>query len=304
MNNYFEKFFYWNEFVNLFDGKSIYYFGINSNETRAENILKIEELSGRCNCNNILFDYDYDKDMIVTSAGNYSLKYLKNLLDTIDKEVPLLLNITAFDLRVLGAFLFHLKKIGFSRVYCAYTEPMRYCKTKEESEKQYNKFDLYKRFRGFQAIPGFVDENINKYEEYWIAFLGFEGKRSTEIMTQYDFEEVIPVITLPSYQPGWHNFAIAENLELIKEVEHKPEYIIANSFISAYNYLEQKVSIYSNVYFRISPLGTKVNALGVLLFCLNHDNIGILYDNPILEGDISINSGKTYVFDISEVLNQ
>ena len=69
--------------------------------------------------------------------------------------------------------------------------------------------------------------------------------------------------------------------------------------------MERVVRASPELYIRVSPLGTKINALGALLFSLNSkQNIEILYDNPIAEGRISENYGNTYVFDISEVINQ
>ena len=98
--------------------------------------------------------------------------------------------------------------------------------------------------------------------------------------------------------------ALQENIDIIKTLERKPEYIIANSFLSAYNYLEKIVTSYPNSYLRITPLGTKINALGAILFALNNmKNVELLYDNPKEEGKISTECGKTYIFDISEIIN-
>ena len=75
--------------------------------------------------------------------------------------------------------------------------------------------------------------------------------------------------------------------------------------MSAYNYLKRVVHASPDLYVRVSPLGTKINALGALLFSLNNKStVEILYDNPIAEGKISEDCGNTYVFDISEVINQ
>lgn len=136
------------------------------------------------------------------------------------------------------------------------------------------------------------------------CFLGFDGKRVEQINDRYEFSDIVPVITLPSYKPGWQNYALQENIDIIKTLERKPEYIIANSFLSAYNYLEKIVTSYPNSYLRITPLGTKINALGAILFALNNmKNVELLYDNPKEEGKISTECGKTYIFDISEIIN-
>lgn len=211
------------------------------------------------------------------------------------------------NLRLMGTLLFNIKKIGFKEVYCLYTEPLRYCKNIDGSDEEefVDRFDLYKKFRGIEPIPGFLRANDDKLDEKWIAFLGFDGKRVEQINDRYDFADIVPVITLPSYKPGWQNYALQENIDIIKSVERKPEYIIANSFLSAYDYLEKMKKTYPKTYLRVTPLGTKINALGAILFCLNNvHNVELLYDNPKEEGKISTECGKTYIFDISEMINQ
>lgn len=307
MEEYFEKFFYWEEFLNLKMDNDICYIGNVSNEPRADNDSKINELSIACSCSPILVNYDYVKDNFRYNGADYDLKFeTRKILDNLDVNIPLMLNITSMNLRLLGTLLFHIKRMHFRKVYCVYTEPLRYCKNSITSEEEYvDRFDLYKKFRGIEAIPGFVRENDKKLRERWIVFLGFEGKRSGQINEKYEFENIVPVITLPSYQPGWHNYVFEENLDLIKQADRKPEYIIANSYLSAYNYLKRVVHASPDLYVRVSPLGTKINALGALLFSLNNKStVEILYDNPIAEGKISEDCGNTYVFDISEVINQ
>lgn len=307
MEEYFEKLFYWDEFLSICTDNKICYIGNNSTEPRADNKIKLDALSKVCSCSKILLNYDYEKDSFSYNGTQYSLKFqTKDILIELDKEEPIVLNMTSLNLRLLGALLFHIKKLKFRKVYCIYTEPLRYCKNIPIDEEEYvDRFDLYKKFRGIEAIPGFLRENDENLNERWIAFLGFEGKRLEQIQEKYEFDNIVPVITLPSYQPGWHNYVFDENLDLIKKADRKPEYIIANSYMSAYNYLQKIVQTTPNLYIRVSPLGTKINALGALLFSLNNTkSVEILYDNPIAEGRISEDCGKTYVFDISEVINQ
>lgn len=307
MGKYFEKMLYWDEFLGYLNEQQIYYIGNKSLEPRADNIPIIRDLSKNRTCYSVLLEYDYETDSFDFDGKRYNLKFeSKKLLEDLDKNVPIILNITSLNLRLLGTFLFNIKKMNFAKVYCIYTEPLKYCKSQEESEGQEysDRFDLYKKFRGIEAIPGFVRGNDENLNERWVVFLGFEGKRLEQINEKYDFKNIVPVITLPSYQPGWHNYAFDENLDLIKRADRKPEYIIANSVMSAYDYLEKTALASPDSYIRISPLGTKVNALGALLFSLNNTrNVEILYDNPSEEGKISEECGRTYVFDISEVMN-
>lgn len=307
MGKYFEKMLYWDEFLECFKERKIYYIGNESSEQRADNKPIVSALSKLCQCTDMQLKYDYDTDSFIYAGKRFSLKFeARKILENLDKDIPIILNITSLNLRLLGTLLFNIKKLCFNKVYCIYTEPLRYCKGQEESDEQEysDRFDLYKRFRGIEAIPGFIRGNDDNLNERWIVFLGFEGKRLEQISEKYDFENIVPVITLPSYQPGWYKYAFDENLDFIKRADRKPEYIIANSVMSAYNYLEKTISASQDSYIRISPLGTKVNALGALLFSLNHTrNIEILYDNPSDEGKVSEACGRAYVFDISEIIN-
>lgn len=305
--NLFEKKYYWDEFLNLFHDCNVNYIGCKSSETRANNNKWIDELKISNTCKSYLIEYNYDNDIVELDGKSYDLKNeLTFFIHQINKENSIILNITSMNLRLLGALLFNLKKLKFDRIYCIYTEPLKYCKKVDELDNHsfVDKFDLYKRVKGIEPIPGFITENDRKLSEKWVVFLGFEGKRAEQISEEFEMNDIVPVITLPSYRPGWHNYVLSENYELIKQADRKPEYIISNSYLSAYNYLNNILKASENTYIKVSPLGTKINALGALLFSLNNsDCIEILYDNPMAEGKISIESGRTYVFDISEVIN-
>lgn len=307
MGEYFEKMFFWEEFLCFYSKDRINFIGNSSSEKRSDNTGKIDMLNKKCQCVYFFLDYDYEEDSFICNNEKYDLKSQTfSFLQNLDRNVSILLNITSMNLRLMGTLLFNIKKIGFKEVYCLYTEPLRYCKNINMGNKEefIDRFDLYKKFRGIEPIPGFLRANDNKLDEKWIVFLGFDGKRVEQINDRYDFADIVPVITLPSYKPGWQNYALQENIDIIKSVERKPEYIIANSFLSAYDYLEKMKKTYPETYLRVTPLGTKVNALGVIVFCLNNvRNIELLYDNPKEEGRFSTECGKTYIFDISEMIN-
>ena len=307
MGEYFEKMFFWEEFLCFYSKDRINFIGNSSSEKRSDNTGKIDMLNKKCQCVYFFLDYDYEEDSFICNNEKYDLKSQTfSFLQNLDRNVSILLNITSMNLRLMGTLLFNIKKIGFKEVYCLYTEPLRYCKNINMGNKEefIDRFDLYKKFRGIEPIPGFLRANDNKLDEKWIVFLGFDGKRVEQINDRYDFADIVPVITLPSYKPGWQNYALQENIDIIKSVERKPEYIIANSFFSDYDYLEKMKKTYPETYLRVTPLGTKVNALGVIVFCLNNiRNIELLYDNPKEEGRFSTECGKTYIFDISEMIN-
>lgn len=307
MQNFFEKMFLWEEFLVFYSRDKLNFIGNSNSEKRSDNTKIIDDLRAKCECTYFLLNYNYDNDSFSYKDKEYDLKSQTYIfLKKIDKDIPIMLNITSMNLRLMGTLLFNIKKIGFKEVYCLYTEPLRYCKNIDNTDTEdfVDRFDLYKKFRGIDPIPGFLRANDNKLDEKWIAFLGFDGKRVEQINDRYEFADIVPVVTLPSFKPGWQNYALQENIDIIKNIERKPEYIVANSYLSAYKYLDKMRKTYPDIYLRVTPLGTKVNALGVLLFCLNNiQNVEILYDNPKEEGRISTECGNTYIFDISETIN-
>lgn len=50
MTDYFEKLYYWNEFINTYDSKSICYICNNSTEPRSDNNDRLKDLSSICSC--------------------------------------------------------------------------------------------------------------------------------------------------------------------------------------------------------------------------------------------------------------
>ena len=72
----------------------------------------------------------------------------------------------------------------------------------------------------------------------------------------------------------------------------------------AYEILERIKSVNNNKYIKILPMGTKINALGALIFSLNNElNVEVVYDNPRDEKSAEDKIGSTYIYDISELLN-
>lgn len=304
MNSFFEKMFLPDEFLQFNNDSSINIVYSVGKEMRSDNTSFFKKLQNKCNCTGFPIDYVYEEDAFYYSKCRYNIKQdIEQFLKSFNKEDPLLIDITTMNLRLLGAFLSKIKKLNFTTVYCLYTEPGRYSKNVDSADN-IDRFDLYRKFKGIEAIPGFLRANDKGLNVKCIAFLGFDGKRIEQLREKYEFQDMVPVVTLPSYKPGWHNYALHENLDTIKNVDRKPEYVIANSFLSAYNYLG-KVQVSSpNTYIRVIPFGTKINCLGVLLYVLNHkEGIDIIYDNPIEEGKISDKRGNTYIFDISEIIN-
>lgn len=303
MSIFFEKTFLPKEFLEFFSDSSINVIYSIGKEVRSDNTIIFNKLKEKCTCIEHPIEFCYDEDAFYYLRNCFNIKQdIERFLDGFDRNIPILLDITTMNLRLLGAFLFRIKKLHFSKVYCLYTEPGRYSKNLDPNER-IDRFDLYRKFKGIEAIPGFLRANDRGLDVKYIAFLGFDGKRIEQIREKYEFQDLVPVITLPSFKPGWHKYTLSENIDTFRNIDRKPDYIIANSYLSSYNYLERVQANTPDTYIRVIPFGTKINCLGILLYVLNHqNNIDIIYDNPIEEGKISNERGNTYIFDISEVI--
>lgn len=299
----FEKEFSWCEFVNKCKEKQdITILWNESNEKRNYPKDFSDAIHKKCRSVDKKLLYDPDNDQLLIGTGKYTVhKGLEDLLKDVDAG-PLVINITTMNLRLLGALLKYLKYASFSEIYCLYTEPKRYARNREIC----GNFDLYRRIKSYDPIQGYISTNIEKKPAKWVPFLGFEGNRALQIRELFDFNDFVPVITLPSYKPAWQNIIIRENLPLLNGIGgNSIHYVEADSIVAAYNELSKLSTIYNTSLLRVSPFGTKVNALGILLFALVHEGeIDIVYDNPIEDGaEISVDIGNTHVFDITEYID-
>lgn len=300
----FEKVFSWQEFLDIFNsGTFISIISNTSNEDRNFDREFLNEINKKFHSKHFQISYEAENNKLSYDNGLYPLE--KGLLNLIDQivEHPILINITTMNLQVLGLLLKFLKTNDKNLiVYCMYTEPDRYARAKANRKK----FDLHRRMKSTKPIQGYLNFDIDqKPKKKWVPFLGFEGDRALQVRDDFDFIDYIPVITLPSYKPTWQNIIIHQNLPLLHNLgSDSIQYVEADSFMSAYRKLENLNSVYEDYLLRVSPFGTKINAMGIFLYALNHEGkIDIIYDNPI-EDDaiISKNVGETHIFDISEFL--
>jgi hypothetical protein len=161
-----------------------------------------------------------------------------------------------------------------------YTEPRSYGKNGED-----NQFVFTQGLDRIEPIPGFTGSS-KKSKDALIVILGFEGNKANEV-----FEEVNPDITyaingFPSFQSGWHQISFENNIRFLKDSQAYKNFVFSPSIdpfetkkqlIQTVNKINADSSDYNIV---ISPLGTKMQALGVLLFAINNREIKVVYPFP------------------------
>ncbi len=310
METFFEKKFINDEVKILLKDKNINVVTFNTKSSR-----KIEKNLFKKYTNNVVFyEITYNSvsdDFYVNKQFNKKYRLTTQsteLFNTLDKSTPLIIDITNIDIRVLGVFLFNLKKLKFSCVVCLYITPLKYVKNPkylEQDDEEDNQFDLYNGIGIKRGINGYLVDNDNNLLEKNIILLGFEGDRVRRLCEEGNIDVPIPVITLPAIKPGWQNYALVANKDVLKKLPSRTsvEYIAADSIISIYNKMNEWKNAYSENFLRISPLGTKVNALGVLLYVLtNPKSFDILYDNPEERKSNTIGADNYLYYDITEYL--
>ena len=111
MGEYFEKMFFWEEFLCYYSKDKLNFIGNSSAEKRSENAGKIDKLNEQCKCTYFFLDYDYEEDSFECNNEKYDLKSQTFVfLRVLDKNIPVILNITSMNLRLMGTLLFNIKK--------------------------------------------------------------------------------------------------------------------------------------------------------------------------------------------------
>lgn len=141
-----------------------------------------------------------------------------------------------------------------------------------------------------------------------VISLGFEGHRFGAILQSDEFSQckISGLVGVPPFNAGWERRTYAENCIAMDSAlsERDAEYFIsgANDPLKSYTVLDE---IYkaecekrdSNMpKFHVAPFGTKPVALAMIIFAINHKNIGIVYDFLRKKNKGSKGKGKIHIW--------
>ncbi len=248
---------------------------------------------------------------LLLSRNHYELiEYFKTLRCDLKR---ILIDMTDMDVKLLAMIIAIFRLVSTKKLFVMYTEPKRYLTRKVQREgiddsNEKCEFEFHDSYQGADAIPFYMhtDVDYTSKQQLWIVFLGFDRNRTNRLYeSKNEPSNVIPVITHPSARPGWDKYAFNANFNFISENEllHKIKYISYSSPFHTYQMLDEIYSEYNDHHIIISPLGTKPNTLGVLLFTNIHPDIELLYDNPYIKRARSVGVLKTLIYDVSGLLN-
>lgn len=266
---------------------------------KEENIREMKtNLEQICKCVHI---FDTESVSLPSEGIKKFLMFLKEKnIDLLNKRI--ITDITVF---TKGYFFLLFKvlkeKLNLHEFYVVYTEPEKY---KSKSTDR-NEIILTEGLDRVESIPGFAGSSINS-EDALIVILGFEGKRSMEVFNSVNPKLTYAVNGFPSFQPEWHKVSLEANLPFL-QTSGASEHLFfapATDPFETSNTVSQIVEEIEkdnkNTNIIISPLGTKPQAFGVLLYALGNKKIKVIYPFPsVYKPDYSYKYGPTWIFKVN-----
>jgi hypothetical protein len=228
---------------------------------------------------------------------NFFLFLSKNNVEIKNKTI--LLDITVFTkpyFFLLCQVL--LEKFKVLNIDVLYTGPEKYADKPNETDI----ISLTNGIDRIVSLPGFSGSSI-KSKTALIVIMGFEGKRSMEI-----FDNVNPDITyaingFPSLKSGWHKESLYANSRFLYDSDAY-KHLFYSSSIDPFEtqktvdeIIKEIQNIDNNFNVIIAPLGTKVQAFGVMLHSFLNKSTKVIYPFPTKYNiDFSYKWGNTWIF--------
>lgn len=134
------------------------------------------------------------------------------------------------------------------------------------------------------TIPNFFGRISLEKQTVLVLFLGFEPERSLMVWKHFNPVKTLALITNPPRQdnPNYLKYAEKNNAHLLSqpavEVRNVPAdnpYAVRKLLETIYNEIKGPFNMV------IGPFGTKPQAVGVFLFCLDHPAVQVVYSFPI-----------------------
>ena len=197
-----------------------------------------------------------------------------------------------------------LRESGASNVYISYVEPSTYSTPMRTQLLHRRDFDLTDEVPGFSAIPGAIIRLTDRRKQKGVFFLGYEETRFARAFEDHAMiapANCISVFGVPAFNPGWEMNSFARNLTVIDEKKIKGgiHYCGAENPLSAFKLLTKiKDSCDDCEEMFVVPLGTKPNGIGAILFAIENETVGLLYDHPIRKTGRSSNVAKWHLYSV------
>ncbi len=196
-----------------------------------------------------------------------------------------------------------LKILGIDKIDVIYLEPGGYNNPRSTSLLSKRDFELSGEMFGYMAIPGTTLMLSDRSKQRGVFILGYEGSRFDRALEEFEIDtsNVVTIFGIPAFKTGWEIPSISNNVRVIKDknVRSELQYCSASNPDSSLRYLEEVYeSLQPEERMFIVPLGSTPMGIGVILFLLNHSDVGVLYDHPERSPGRSNSVSKWHLYEI------
>lgn len=215
-------------------------------------IIKLNELSSHFN--------NHNAQRIIFDSTNLSFA-----------EIIILLNI-------------YIKTFSVGFIEFIYVEPDEYSSRKPGPLSTHS-FDLSDKIHDTAAIPPFYYEVGMDDRAHLMAFLGFESDRLARALNPDEganHNTLSVAFGVPPFKTEWEVHSMMQNVQTLSQYSPQDCYFIpANNPRTAYHIIEHvNQSLDEDERLILAPLGTKPEAIGVALYTVLNERIGVLFDFP------------------------
>jgi hypothetical protein len=149
-------------------------------------------------------------------------------------------------------------------------------------------------------VPRFEGKHMPDCKTALVVFLGYESHRTLAAIEELEPDLVIAVIGDPPYYPKWDEYSLKTHsyllsmpdIKIYKMPAREPD-AVREGLIRIWNEFSKD---YPNIY--ISPIGTKLQTIGIYEFARFHPAVRVIYPIPqgYLENYYTIGYGKTWEY--------
>lgn len=225
----------------------------------------------------------------------------KKLIDLFEErnikssEAKITIDISTFTKQYILNLLSEIEeffKMSSSSIRILYTEPGTYGKG-EFKRLSYGVEDIV-------TVPRFEGKQIPGGKTALVVFLGYESHRTLAAIEKCEPDLIIAVIGDPPYYPGWEKYSLEAHSFLLSMPDVKKFEMSARDPDEVREGLtkvwDEFNKDYPNMY--ISPIGTKLQTIGIYEFARSHPRVKIIYPIPkgYLESYYTTGYGKIWEY--------
>lgn len=196
-----------------------------------------------------------------------------------------------------------IKNIGIKKIEILYAEPLNYNNPRNTSLLSKRDFELSGEMFGYKAIPGTTLMLSDRANQRGVFLLGYEASRFDRVLEDFEIDtsNSIIIFGVPAFKAGWEVPSLANNVRVIKDknVHSEIQYCSAANPDSTFKFLKEVYySLQDEERMFIVPISSTPMSIGVILFLLNHNDVGILYDHPERSLGRSNSVSKWHLYEI------